>query len=425
MFLLKRRVQRRGCSLDHTIPSLKTYQLLTMHGFLRILPAFTAACLACGDGGTIPNAPEPPDPPPPRLAAAAVTTINDPNSQSSELIWLDTTLTEISSRLAFAGTIVGAALSANREVLALGIVAPGGRRELVVVDPNTRIRKTTLALGDIRSPTDPTVQLTSSERIAISHDGRIVYFAHATRNGRVVIAAVDLTVLQIVGTTGEFSSSSLMTMHGPTNGLPNGTLAIIGKPNEALQNAVYLFDAHTLVAYDSIAAGELAAFGGSAASQIVAPTRSQLYLAGPSFAAWYSLAERRALVVAPNSIFSGALSASSGGNWLTLTDAGVWPHSAGSGVLQVLDRQLGVVGSIDLSTPVGGAPNSPAATVMGAATGVGNGSNLLVRTGTIFHRNLMFPQTQPARIIVVDVATREVKAVIPLGGYGSGFVFAL
>ena len=116
---------------------------------------------------------------------------------------------------------------------------------------------------------------------------------------------------------------------------------------------------------------------------------------------------------------SGVARVSPDQSTVVLTDSGVWPDFPGSGLLHLFDAQLSPIGTVDVSTPLGGLPNTPTATVTRIVAFADDGRTAYVASGTPPIGPLY--TTQPARIIAVDLPTRTVIRVYELGGHELGW----
>jgi len=99
----------------------------------------------------------------------------------------------------------------------------------------------------------------------------------------------------------------------------------------------------------------------------------------------------------------------------------MWPDSPGSGLLFLYGPNLESLGTIDVSTPLGGAPRGATATCTGLAAPGRDGRTVYVRAGS-GSRFSLYPR-QPARLLVVDVVSRALLRTIDLDGFGLGFLF--
>jgi hypothetical protein len=189
--------------------------------------------------------------------------------------------------------------------------------------------------------------------------------------------------------------------------------------------AVYTLDAHTLAPLDSIS---LAALGASAAERIWQALPSTdgrtLYVATSTRIVRYDVCSRSVLTSTPRpgTGLLTVVAAPAADTTLILTDVGVWPDTPGSGFIYLFGRNLDLRDSIDVSTPIGGVPMSPTATVTGSAMGGIDGRTVYVRAGSD-EVGPLYP-AQRARLLIVDFVNRRFVRAVDLTGFGLGLLFA-
>lgn len=316
--------------------------------------------------------------------------------------------------------VEGTAPVPDRSVLYVN-ARTGSRRELVAVDMRSLDIEWRLPLStnwQSHHVADG-IGVLGGEKIGVWPDGSRLY-TYAIRNGVYGIAAIAMPTRQPVAFSGPWNVSSI-TAVPPSAKFPQGALALVASRNNADGGPfwglkTYLLDPYTLTPTDSLLATDLDGTDDQETWQVVsAHDGHTLYIAGSERLAQFDLVNRRVTAsVARASL--GALTLAGNGQLLILTDAGRWPESPGSGLLHLYGSNLEPLGTIDVSSPLGGHPYSPTATVTGLAVASLDGRTVYAPTGT-FLRGPLYP-IQPARILAVDVAEKKIRRVIELGGYG-------
>lgn len=331
----------------------------------------------------------------------------------------------VAARARLGAGIEGAALSPDGAVVFLGVKLPGFRNELIALDARTARELWRMPLGDGGSPNVlDGVGLVSGEVLSVSTDGDLLYLWRATSRGSEGITAINLRTRRPVAFSGPWNVAA-----GGVVPLVLGTapgdrrLAVIASRQydtaSRSQEAIYLLDASSLVVVDSIMASEIGA--GQGIWQVIPdPQGHGFYVAGSEQIVRYDLATRR-VIARTVRLGLGALTLTYGGNVLVLTDTGTWPDSPGSGLLLLYGPNLESLGTIDISTPLGGAPHSASAISTGLAAPGRDERTVYVRAGSE-SLGPLYPM-QPARLLVVDVVSRALLRTIDLGGFGLGFLF--
>jgi hypothetical protein len=138
----------------------------------------------------------------------------------------------------------------------------------------------------------------------------------------------------------------------------------------------------------------------------------------------YDLAAGRVSARATRANGLGLVISTASGGPLLVTSGSQSFDAPGTGVVQMLNSStLELLGDIDVSTAVGGRPRSPMALDVGPGAATLDGKTAYLRTGTSDF-GLLYPP-QPARLLVLDVASRTVKRVVELGGFNVGPIIVI
>jgi hypothetical protein len=325
-------------------------------------------------------------------------------------------------RVPIAGRIESATISATGTTVFVGLVDDVFNRELVAIavpDGSPRWRMSLSEGGQPRLLDG--VGLVAAEVLAASADGNVLYMSRAVRNDTLGIVAIDQRTQRPIGFSGPWSivAGGLVPL-GPSSVLPTGALLVVGVPNSESPRRerarVYMLSLNTLEPLDSIAESVLAP-DEDVWQAIPTGDNRQIYLAGSTQLLRYDLALRRSTAAVARSA-SGVLALMRDERELVLTDVGTWPDSPGSGLLRIFGPDLQERGTIDVSSPLGGAPASNTAVRTGLAASDDSGRRLYVRSGSE-EIGPLYP-AQPARLLVVDLPARSVSSVLALRGYGLG-----
>ena len=324
------------------------------------------------------------------------------------------------------GSLESAALVADNTLL-MGVVHQNAQRDLVAVDALTlRERWRTTVSNALVATAQSGVGLRAVTSLTASRDGKSVYVAQAVQSGTVGIARLN----SLSGVAEAFSGPWLVGgsfCEVPSfPGRSDGAIAMVASRENAAGGplrlaSIYLLDRLSLTPFDSISFSEL---GGARVvlNLLVLKDGASLLIGTDTEFLVFDLLARRvvasrqrpglgAVVLFPNSSRFAAL------------DQGRFPELAGSGMVYLFDDQLAAIDSIDVSTPLGGSPHSPLATVMGNGVVDDATGELYVRTGSAPFGSL-YP-VQPARVIVLSLAGRRVDRIIPLVGDNFGFAYLL
>ncbi|MCH8986399.1 MAG: hypothetical protein IIB04_07275 [Acidobacteria bacterium] len=320
------------------------------------------------------------------------------------------------------GTVEGVVVGAKPHHLFVTVKGSNFQRELVRVDLCTRRVDRRLAMSGIAGPDQANgIRLATGEVMAVHPLADRLYLWRSWREDTLGIASVDL---------GEFAPTAFS---GPWNvaggGIvlfwPGGTNETLGVIASRDQNAgrsgtkVYLLDPHSLNVRDSIDSSDLGQQGQIWDLNMLGDGRTIL-VGGAGWLVTYDTDLRQPVRSVARPV-SGVARVSPDQSTVVLTDSGVWPDFPGSGLLHLFDAQLSPIGTVDVSTPLGGLPGSPTATVTRTVAFADDGRTAYVASGTLEFGPLY--ATQTVRIIAVDLQTRTVLRVYELGGHEMGWPF--
>ena len=317
------------------------------------------------------------------------------------------------------GTVEGVVVGAEPHHLFVTVEGSNFQRELVRVDLCTRRVDRRLAMSGIAGPDQANgIRLATGEVMAVHPLADRLYLWRSWREDTLGIASVDL---------GEFAPTAFS---GPWNvaggGIvlfwPGGTNETLGVIASRDQNAgrsgakVYLLDPNSLNVTDSIDSSDLGQQGEIWSVDALADGRTIL-VGGAGWLVTYDTDLRQSVRSVARPAW-GRVHLSPDRSTVVLTDGGGF-EAPGSGLLHLFDAQLSPIGTVDVSTPLGGLPNTPTATVTRIVAFADDGRTAYVASGTPPIGPLY--TTQPARIIAVDLPTRTVIRVYELGGHELGW----
>lgn len=319
------------------------------------------------------------------------------------------------------GAVEGVATGSEPHRVFVSVKRSGGERELLSIDLCGRVIDWRLAMFGAGGPNQINeIGLSTGEVVAVPPRADRIYLWRSWKGDTLGIASLDLDQL----TPTAFS--------GPWNVAAGGIVPLWpGRSNEALavvasrdQNGsrrgskIYLLDPASLTVSDSIDVSDLGAQGEVWSVTALTETGTIL-VGGATWLATYDtgLGELVRSVARPA---SGSVNVSPDGATVVLTDVGTWPDFPGSGLLHLFDSELSPVGTIDVSTPLGGSPGGPTATVTMTVAFADDGRTAYILAGTA-SRGPLYP-TQTTRIIAVDLETRTVVRVYDLGGHELGWL---
>lgn len=363
-------------------------------------------------------------------AESVVTSISDEGALQSSLIRVDASTASILARRELGGYLEGATLSADSNLIYAGVVSIDGRRDLLAIDVRTLREVWRLRISDRLQPAFGPIGIRTAEVLAPSLDGTSLYIWRAEQNNVVGIAAVDLASRRTRAFSGPWNvaGGGMVAIPRGAPTWPNGALAVIaGRENAATgprrQTMLYLLDLQSLAPLDSVTPQDL---GGLSAATFwdvaVVANGRELLIGNEAELVRFDLATRRVLG-RTSRIGSGPFMVEPASGTVVLADNGRFPDSPGRGLLQLFRADLTADGTIDISTPLGGAPNGPTALVMGFVGRSADGKSVYVRTGTP-PIGTLYP-AQPARLLLVDLTSRTVRASVALGGAGLGYIFVV
>jgi len=330
------------------------------------------------------------------------------------------------------GTVYGGVLSADSKTLFLNIMHSGLRSDLNAIDARSGNVVWSLSLAAAGQPRIVDgVGLLTGEVTAVTGDDSLLYLWRSIKDSVVGIAALNLKTQRPVAFSGPWNvAAGGIQLSAQRCSAPRAVLILVaGRQNASggprTDEAVYTLDAHTLAPLDSIS---LAALGASAAERIWQALPSTdgrtLYVATSTRIVRYDVCSRSVLTSTPRpgTGLLTVVAAPAADTTLILTDVGVWPDTPGSGFIYLFGRNLDLRDSIDVSTPIGGVPMSPTATVTGSAMGGIDGRTVYVRAGSD-EVGPLYP-AQRARLLIVDFVNRRFVRAVDLTGFGLGLLFA-
>lgn len=330
------------------------------------------------------------------------------------------------------GAVYGGVLSADSRTLFLNIGNSGFRSDLVAINARSGNALWSLTLATAGQPRIlDGVGLLTGEVMAVAGDDSLLYLWRSVKDSVVGIAALNLKTQRPVAFSGPWNVAAGGIQ--PTTqrcNAPRAVLILVADRQNASggprrDEAVYILDAQTLAPLDSIAPPAL---GPSPAEDVwqalPSADRRTLYVATSTRIVRYDVCSRSILASTPRRAMGllAVVAAAAADTTLILTDVGVWPDAPGSGLIYVFGQNLDLRDSIDVSTPIGGVPKSPSATVTGSAVGGFDGRTVYVRAGSDEVGPLYPPQR--ARLLIVDLVNRRLVRAVDLTGFGLGLLFA-
>ena len=362
----------------------------------------------------------------PSVAESVVVTLPDTASGGAVLV-IDPATGRVVRRPAVAGLALSLAVSDDHRTAYVGTLRSGFRYEISVVDLAAGVELARIPESLNGVPTEANgIGLLTSDVFGLSTSTNTLVTWRAIRDGVVGIAAVARDTYQPVAFSGPWNVADIGQGSISTSGsrARSALLLLASRTNASggplRTTSLFMLDPVTLMPFDSISPSVLGASGSEQLWQVVpAPDGASLYLAGSTHIVRYDLVTRRVLAQIARPA-TGALALSRDGQRVLITDVGTWPDSPGSGLLYVFDALLQALGTIDVSTPLGGVPRSPTATVTGLAASSADGRTMYVSAGSEMVGPLFPPQR--ARLLVVDLRDLSLKKEVTLPGYGRGRV---
>lgn len=327
--------------------------------------------------------------------------------------------------------VYGGVLSADSRTLFLSIRNSGFRSDLVAINARSGNALWSLTIATAGQPRIlDGVGLLTGEVMAVASDDSLLYLWRSVKDSVVGIAALNLKTQRPVAFSGPWNvaAGGIQPMTQRCNA-PRAVLMLVADRQNASggprrDEAVYTLDAHTLAPLDSISLPELGASPAEDVWQALPSADGRtLYVATSTRIVRYDPCNR-SILASTTRPATGMLAvvAAAAETTLILTDVGVWPDTPGSGFIYLLDQNLDLLDSIDVSTPIGGDPKTPTATVTGSAAGGSDGRTVYVRAGSDEVGPLYPPQ--PARLLVLDFVNRRLVRAVDLTGFGLGLLFA-
>lgn len=271
-------------------------------------------------------------------------------------------------------------------------------------------------IAQVRQPLDSTgIVIINGTAMALSGSGETLAIGHAELDERFGLALLNVSAGRTVGFIPRLTVESVEHIPRRQHEIE---WAVVGERN-GLEEAIYLIgkDGEVL---DSLSRSSLPVssdiFYLAAADDgrsLTVRTRTHLFrLALP------------ALTVEAETALEamGSIALLDDGS-VIVADSGVWPDSPGSGYVYRVSGDFTSVDSIDVSTPLGGTPESRTATLTRTVSVAAGGSVALVSAGTT-EIGPTFP-IQPPKVMEIDLATHNVVRSIDVGALGVGVVYAL
>lgn len=323
------------------------------------------------------------------------------------------------------GHLESALLLADSATMLLGVVNADARRDLVTVDARTLRERSRRTISNRLVPVDQgDVGIRTAEALTESIDRQWLYVSQAARGAVVGIARVNKQTYAAEAFSGPWQVRATLRVLPAGAGLRDGALVVVatresvggGPPPPP---AIYLLHPLTLIPLDSITTSMLGD-PGPIINLLVLDRGATLLIGTSSRIIRFDLVNHRISASVPRLGLGAIVPLADGGPFAVL-DQGRFPELTGSGIIYLLSPELTTIDSIDVSTPLGGAPRSPTATVMGGGVFDESTGELYVRTGSAPFGTL-YP-AQPARTLVVNVRDRSVIRIIPLLGDNFGLAF--
>lgn len=325
------------------------------------------------------------------------------------------------SVLSFEGMIESAVMPPGSEVMWLGVVS-GLSRELVQLDVCS---ESITARRTLSSLADGGIALLTAEILAEDQAIGALYVWRASAAGVTGVAVLDQATLVPTGFMGPWNVVADGIVPVSANGwLGAGGIALVASrsldaPREG--EAVFFIDRETT--RDSLTTDDLTVPETEIQGVVYTDGRDRLVVEGASWLVAFDTRSKTVVQAVPRPA-TGELVPHPDGSLYLLGDVGDWPDRPGSGVLTMFDADLDVTGSIDLSTPLGGAPNSPTATVIRRIVLDPDQPLAYVSTGTPA-RGPLYP-VQTSKLISVDLVEGEVIGVHDFGDHelGAHFIYS-
>lgn len=342
------------------------------------------------------------------------------DESQEELIFIGADSKEILGRLRTTERIQGVALSGESQVLYVGVGTGVQQHSLLAVDPSNRRVVWRRALPRTGPAMHDTVVLSASS-MAVTEDDAGIYSWFSQADTIPGLSRFNLNTFDIEAFNGPLSVAAGGIVRLAVNG--QNLIALIASrdtrpPRRA--ESIYLLNALSLAVTDSVTPESLGVASGENLFQVMpGGSHNSLYVLTPTAIIHYNFTDRRILSRVSHTAQGSITKTPSG--MLLLTDGGTWPDWPGSGLIGLYSTDLQFIGTIDISTPLGGVPNTPSASRSTMAASVPEFPNLVfVRVGSD-QTGPLYP-AQPARVLVIDLTERRVVHAIDLGGFGASFL---
>jgi hypothetical protein len=315
--------------------------------------------------------------------------------------------TELSVQTALGGSLEGLTTQTDGRIAYVGVRLPSGSRDLIAVDMAGSILWRT-RLGD-------SIGVLTGEVLGAAPDGRTLFIWRGISSGTQGLSVIDVESRLRVAHSANWNVASNGLVPLPrSDQFPEGAVLLVGVrsgsggPRGA--SRAYVLHAKTLAVVDSIVLPE------DIWQVVPSPSGGDVYIIGSQNVVRYHLSSRRTTASMRRSVNGSATVLVNG--QLVMTDAGSFPDTPGSGLLHLFSADLRSNGTIDISTPLGGVPNSQTAVRSGLIQLSAHGNRVWVRVGSEDFGPLYAPQK--ARLLLVDCERREVVRTLDLDGFGLG-----
>lgn len=254
--------------------------------------------------------------------------------------------------------------------------------------------------------------------LGVSHDGSTVYTGYARRDSLEGLAALDVAEHQPVG----FFDVICRMLNSPVSlppslTYPEGVVLVVGErrypPTQPTTEYLYLLHPRTLAPLDSVRT--LDVFQEEIWELGPTPDPNTLYLTTAQQVMRFDLVTKTVTASTPRRVYGG-LAYTPGLRYVVHAD-GPSRFGPGVGVLYLYTEDLQPLGTIDLSTPLGGTPYGPDATVVWWSQVPSLDGRRLFLSGGV--SSWLYGKSQPSRLLVVNLVERRLEGFIPFPGWPS------